>query len=212
MDPIPCVAIFLLGSAISYHPRLPNKPQYHPDPNRNPGVYTASRFSHTPSSEQSLNPAPEKARVQTTSTVPQFLWDKDPDLDDALHTPDVPGRRDFSFTLFSARGWLNAGALVLLVIGLIVLFCGYPVIHYFTSPRQKISGWNLGGINATGQIPSLPGMPSLIDRDTPSDVLTRTGHDGKKYDLVFSDEFNTPGRSFYPGDDPYWEAVDLHYW
>lgn len=30
--------------------------------------------------------------------------------------------------------------------------------------------------------------------------------------LVFSDEFNEEGRSFYPGDDPYWEAVDLHYW
>ena len=31
-------------------------------------------------------------------------------------------------------------------------------------------------------------------------------------DLVFSDEFNTDGRTFYPGDDPYWEAADLHYW
>ncbi|KAG1851404.1 beta-glucan synthesis-associated protein-domain-containing protein [Suillus subluteus] len=31
-------------------------------------------------------------------------------------------------------------------------------------------------------------------------------------ELVFSDEFNTPGRTFWPGDDPYWEAVDLHYW
>ncbi len=30
--------------------------------------------------------------------------------------------------------------------------------------------------------------------------------------LIFSDEFNTDGRTFYPGDDPYWEAVDLHYW
>jgi len=30
--------------------------------------------------------------------------------------------------------------------------------------------------------------------------------------LVFSDEFNKEGRSFYPGDDPFWEAVDLHYW
>ena len=30
--------------------------------------------------------------------------------------------------------------------------------------------------------------------------------------LVFSDEFNTDGRTFYPGDDPFWEAVDLHYW
>lgn len=30
--------------------------------------------------------------------------------------------------------------------------------------------------------------------------------------LVFSDEFETDGRTFYPGDDPFWEAVDLHYW
>lgn len=30
--------------------------------------------------------------------------------------------------------------------------------------------------------------------------------------LIFSDEFNTDGRTFWPGDDPYWEAVDLHYW
>jgi hypothetical protein len=31
-------------------------------------------------------------------------------------------------------------------------------------------------------------------------------------ELVFSDDFNVEGRSFYPGDDPFWEAVDLHYW
>lgn len=36
--------------------------------------------------------------------------------------------------------------------------------------------------------------------------------DGSEMELVFSDEFETEGRSFYPGDDPYWEAVDLHNW
>jgi beta-glucanase (GH16 family) len=35
---------------------------------------------------------------------------------------------------------------------------------------------------------------------------------GEEWDLVFSDEFNRDGRSFYPGDDPYWEAEDYHYW
>ena len=35
---------------------------------------------------------------------------------------------------------------------------------------------------------------------------------GQEMQLVFSDEFNVEGRTFYPGDDPYWEAVDLHYW
>jgi beta-glucanase (GH16 family) len=55
-------------------------------------------------------------------------------------------------------------------------------------------------------------MPELIDSDTPSSAMTRTGFDGQDYELVFSDEFNVDGRTFYPGDDPFWEAVDLWYW
>lgn len=54
-------------------------------------------------------------------------------------------------------------------------------------------------------------MPELIDVDTPESAKTRTGFDGQAYELVFSDEFNTDGRTFYPGDDPFWEAVDLWY-
>lgn len=46
---------------------------------------------------------------------------------------------------------------------------------------------------------------------TPDSAKKRTGFDGEEYELVFSDEFETPGRTFYPGDDPYWEAVDLWY-
>jgi hypothetical protein len=34
---------------------------------------------------------------------------------------------------------------------------------------------------------------------TPLDVRLRTGSDGKHYELVFSDEFNVDGRSFYEG-------------
>ncbi|KAJ7871620.1 beta-glucan synthesis-associated protein-domain-containing protein [Mycena olivaceomarginata] len=55
---------------------------------------------------------------------------------------------------------------------------------------------------------------SLIDLSTPKDAYTIPSyHDpSKRMKLVFSDEFETDGRSFYPGDDPYWEAVSLHYW
>ena len=43
--------------------------------------------------------------------------------------------------------------------------------------------------------------------------MTQTSYqDGSEMVLVFSDEFNVEGRTFYPGDDPYWEAVDLYYW
>jgi len=157
---------------------------------------------------------PEKYQPVSTNAVPiaaQYLWDKDPDLDDALHDP----RRDPTlerFTPFSWRGWSNMGMIVILIVGLIGLFIGYPVTYYYTHLPAPIVGYNIGGINGSGQVPFLEGLPPLIDEETPSSAHTRTGSDGQKYKLVFSDEFNLPGRTFYPGDDPYWEAVDLHYW
>lgn len=56
--------------------------------------------------------------------------------------------------------------------------------------------------NSTGQVPRIPNLPSLIDETTPSDAYERVGLDGENYELVFSDEFNTDGRTFWPGDDP----------
>ena len=59
----------------------------------------------------------------------------------------------------------------------------------------------------------MAGNWGLIDLDTPRDAYTKLDYNtGKEYQLVWSDEFNVEGRTFYPGDDPYWEAVDLHYW
>ncbi|KAJ8597400.1 glycoside hydrolase family 16 protein [Rhizopogon salebrosus TDB-379] len=87
---------------------------------------------------------------------------------------------------------------------IVILFLLVPDSH---------GGFNLGGINASGQIPKIPGNMGLIDADTPKDVFTKPSwNGGPDMELVFSDEFNTPGRTFWPGDDPYWEAVNLHYW
>lgn len=60
----------------------------------------------------------------------------------------------------------------------------------------------------------MTGNWGLIDRDTPQSAFTVPSYNNPKNELqlVFSDEFNVDGRSFYPGDDPYWEATDLHYW
>jgi hypothetical protein len=94
-----------------------------------------------------------------------------------------------------------------------------------------MGGFNIGGINATGQVtsfhhvifpeatinlqvPSISGNWGLIDLDTPGEAYTKPSwmDPTQKMLLVFSDEFNQDGRTFYPGDDPYWEALDLHYW
>mmetsp|Transcript_23039 Transcript_23039/g.45542 ORF Transcript_23039/g.45542 Transcript_23039/m.45542 type:complete len:502 (-) Transcript_23039:357-1862(-) len=48
-----------------------------------------------------------------------------------------------------------------------------------------------------------------VDPDTPSDAFVSKimGQD-KPYELVMSDEFNRPGRSFVDGRDPKWTALD----
>lgn len=52
---------------------------------------------------------------------------------------------------------------------------------------------------------------TLIDPDTPASAKTKKDFHGKTWNLVFSDEFSQPGRTFYEGDDPYWTAVDIWY-
>ncbi|KAF5374999.1 hypothetical protein D9758_000440 [Tetrapyrgos nigripes] len=136
--------------------------------------------------------------------------------DDYLHNPD-PRRdckNDNGGSFLTGRGLSNLGCLLLLGVGLLTLFAGYPMITYFTKHTLSFrGGFNLGGINATGQVPKMSGNWGLIDVETPEDAYTYPSfRDGETLQLVFSDEFNTDGRTFYPGDDPFWEAVDLHYW
>lgn len=84
-----------------------------------------------------------------------------------------------------------------------MLFAGYPILDYYTKQAlSNFGAFNVGGVNSTGQVPDIPGLPTLIDKDTPAAALTRTGFDGRKYVLMFSDEFETEGRTFWPGDDP----------
>ena len=46
-----------------------------------------------------------------------------------------------------------------------------------------------------------------IDNDTVEKTIIRR-KDGKSLELVMSDEFRTPNRSFLPGDDNIFEAVE----
>ncbi|RDB28835.1 Beta-glucan synthesis-associated protein SKN1 [Hypsizygus marmoreus] len=150
------------------------------------------------------------------------VWGSDlslnyPESDDYLHNPDPRRDRknDFYRDIFTMRGLTNLGCIVILALGLVALFAGYPLISHFTAkPQSMFGGFNLGGINASGQIPSMPGNWGLIDLETPQSAYLKPSYTNPndELQLVFSDEFNTDGRSFYPGDDPYWEAVDLHYW
>ncbi|KAJ7085400.1 beta-glucan synthesis-associated [Mycena belliarum] len=132
-----------------------------------------------------------------------------PEPDDALHAPDST-RVNLPRHFLTGRGLANVGCLFLVVLVLLGLFLGYPLTKFIVGGIGPLSG-SLR-VNATGQVAAM-GNFGLIDLETPSDAYTiKSLKTGKQMQLVFSDEFNTDGRSFYPGDDPYWEAEDLHYW
>jgi len=98
----------------------------------------------------------------------------------------------------------------------------FPVLRYmiiFTA-ELRASARTMGpsGFKYVKGVP----LRDLVDWDTPAAARSKRGFDGNAYTLVFSDEFNQDGRSFCaprdvassaecadPGDDPYFEAVDL---
>jgi beta-glucan synthesis-associated protein KRE6 len=78
---------------------------------------------------------------------------------------------------------------------------------------SNLGAFGPGGTNSTGQVAAITNLPQLIDIQTPIKAHQRVGFDGSsQYNIVFSDEFNLDGRTFWPGDDPFWEAQNMHYW
>ncbi|GAA5996533.1 uncharacterized protein JCM10292_003034 [Rhodotorula paludigena] len=157
---------------------------------------------------------------------PHLLWLKsNASLDDLLHDPSP----EFDAAL-DRRAWkrhnlarvLDQLSLLVVTVVLVGLFMGWPVLRFGIigswdavqlgeRGATGAGGYGPGGINASGLVPVIPNLPRLVDRDTPLEAYYKTGVDGDQYEIVFSDEFNVDGRTFWPGDDPYWEAVDLRY-
>ncbi|KAH8822987.1 glycoside hydrolase family 16 protein [Flagelloscypha sp. PMI_526] len=140
--------------------------------------------------------------------------------DDWLHNPDpklwaqTKHLRRAGFFSLNWRGFRDVGCLAVLILIIFGAFVGYPVTSAILEKPPSTNGaFNIGGLNASGQVPEMTIHSGLIDKDTPKEAHSKKApRSGKQMTLVFSDEFSQDGRSFYPGDDPYWEAVDLHYW
>ena len=82
-------------------------------------------------------------------------------------------------------------------------------VQRFAPPDPCHSGADCLDVGTVGLLKNI--RTGLVDPDTPESAKTKTAPDGTKLKLVFSDEFNKDGRTFYDGDDPYFQAVDLWY-
>ena len=139
--------------------------------------------------------------------------------DDDLHNPRPGEEAELKPHLrhFLARQQLvSMLSLLLLILGLLCVFVLLPVLSYtghalsgdpYSSGSTGTSNWQAWAYVNDIQYPLFKNIRTgLVDPRTPASAKTRKTFDGQTLELVFSDEFSTPNRTFYPGDDPYWTA------
>ncbi|AMD22184.1 HGL156Cp [Eremothecium sinecaudum] len=149
------------------------------------------------------------------SSFPLLLSEKEDD--DYLHNPDpeeearLDKRRfllDFKHMDHRSAGGL--AGLCAMFLGAIVVFIVIPVLTYTGAVDHGKA--NLAELLTEYEYPQLSAIRmALVDPDTPANANKWKALDGSDWELVFSDEFNAIGRTFYDGDDQFWTAADMHY-
>lgn len=150
-----------------------------------------------------------------------ILYKEEVEADDKHHLPAADDDRTYRPKLsdyLHRRAIVSGIGGILLVMGLIFLFIIFPVLTYSTRVEMPLGhhnhthkdSWAFVNNNTHTLFKNV--RSSLIDPDTPVNARTRkSALDGSMLHLVFSDEFNEDGRTFYEGDDPYWTAPNIWY-
>ncbi|KAF2830058.1 beta-glucan synthesis-associated [Ophiobolus disseminans] len=174
-----------------------------------------SRAPSRAGSEEDLNTQTVSEKFNILPSAGLLLFPEDVEKDDYMHNPDPNDKDQRDCDIFTKRGFVNVGGLAFLAAGLLVLFVVFPVLTFVDKITEQPKGPCTNNPLCIAGKQSEPLLQNvrqgLIDPTTPKDVMTRTGYNGQKQKLVFSDEFNTDGRTFYDGDDAYFQAVDIWY-
>ncbi|CRG89002.1 Beta-glucan synthesis-associated protein SKN1 [Talaromyces islandicus] len=168
--------------------------------------------SRADSDDENVNTQTVSEKYNIMPTEGLLLFPEDVEKDDYLHNPDATDRERVC-DMCNTRGVFNVGGLVFLTIGIVALFIVYPVTTFvgkmFEPPYDPC---NEDPMCLDNNRPLLKNVRTgLIDPTTPKSAMSKTSADGTEWKLVFSDEFNVPGRTFYDGDDPFFQGVDLWY-
>lgn len=87
--------------------------------------------SHAGSDDDGVNTQTVSEKYNILPSAGLLLFPEDIEKDDYLHNPD-PNEKDGRITcseLFSPRGIMNLGGLILITLGLAFLFIGYPIVY-----------------------------------------------------------------------------------
>jgi beta-glucanase (GH16 family) len=153
-----------------------------------------------------------------------ILYSNELEEDDRIHMPADDDDETFKTKwsdLFGRRQIVNTIGGIVFVLGVLSLFIALPVLsfgtHYlYPTDKGSFDPNDFGPAWAHVNNRTYPALKNirrtLIDPATPMSARTRPStFDTTELNLVFSDEFNEPGRTFYPEDDPYWHGADLWY-
>lgn len=149
------------------------------------------------------------------SSFPLHIDEKEPD--DYIHNPDPIADAYLDKHRFlndlkhmDKRSTGGLIGLLALFIGAIALFIILPALTYTgVTDHGEADVYEILTLYSYPQLGAI--RTSLVDPDTPDDAKTREAMNGDEWTLVFSDEFNAEGRTFYDGDDQFWTAPDIHY-
>ncbi|KAI9849038.1 MAG: hypothetical protein M1837_005929 [Sclerophora amabilis] len=170
--------------------------------------------SRAGSDDDNVNTQTVSEKYNILPSAGLLLFPEDVEKDDWLHNPDPNEVEKRECDIFTRRGMVNVGGLVVICTALLLLFIGYPILTFVQRIVDPTAGACASDPDCidVGPIPLMENIRhGLIDPDTPESAMTRKSAEGQTLKLVFSDEFNTPGRTFYDGDDPYFQAVDIWY-
>lgn len=204
------------GSMVLWHfPMVDDQGALAPPPSLSPGLRETIVSTPTPSRDSMWTLSSDSkfpSSAMRGGLIP-YAWDPsaddedDADENDSLHAIESV---DKPISFLNPRSISNLGVLILLIGCLLALFIALPVVTYVHNATHSIFA-DETSVNTINDPEGALHVTPLVDPDTPQSAKTRVGFDGQPYNLVFSDEFNVDGRTFYPGDDPFWEAVDLWY-
>jgi hypothetical protein len=161
------------------------------------------------------------------STLQSMYTDQKED-DDDMHMPqwdDDAKYRPSWKDRFAKKNIVDTIGMLFMIIGLLCVFVVLPVVSFtgtslipytYETPLEQMPGYRAPSpawARVNDKVyPLLRNIRrGLIDPDTPASAMTRKSTDGSDLVLVYSDEFNKPNRTFYPGDDPFWFAPDFWY-
>lgn len=157
------------------------------------------------------------------SLFPLFMNEKE--IDDYLHNPNpeeeakLDRRRVLEdLRYMNTKSFMGFVGLLTVFLGAMAVFIVLPALTftgYVSHPKKTDSlTENITVIEhlTEYQYPQLAAIrTSSIDPDTPTSAYTKKSKNGDIWQLVFSDEFNAEGRTFYDGDDQFWTSPDIHY-